>query len=208
MTQMTHLPVVSPRVIKIIQLLFSPSLGRSPPPGWSNTQTTLGVYGIVTQGQGSARNAAGVSNRPVRARKPTAKLKALSNALGSNKKRTVIITDDEDEAQPQKKKKKPREVEGKPNSDEDSVNPNEGPRKLNTRVFSEASEDAADTYANTEVSSKVSSDLGDPGNAATEDADATDEKGHSSDEELEYSQMDEMAAKDTQVSNNSYPGLL
>ena len=110
MTQMTHLPVISPWVIKINSFLFSPSLGRSIPPGWSNAQTTLGVYGIVTQGQGSAKNAAGVSNRPVRTCKPTAKLKALGDALASKKKQTVIITNDEDELQPQKKKKKPKKL--------------------------------------------------------------------------------------------------
>jgi hypothetical protein len=77
----------------------------------------------------------------------------------------------------------------------------------NTRVFSEASEDAADTYANTEVSSKVSSDLNDSGNVSTEHANITDAEG-GSDEELEYSQMDEMAAKDVRVSNDCYPGVL
>jgi hypothetical protein len=165
------------------------------------------VYGVVTQGQGSAKDAAGVSERPVRVRKPTAKLKALGDAPASKKKRAVI-TDDEDEAQPEKKKKKkkPKVVEGKPDGDEDSVNPDKGPRKLNTCVFSEASEDAADTYANTEVSS----DLNDSGNMSTEQADATDVNGGSSDdsEELEYSQMEEMAAKDAHVSNSCYPGHL
>jgi hypothetical protein len=88
------------------------------------------VYGVVTQGQGSAKDAAGVSNRPVRIRKPTAKLKALGDAPASKKKRMVNITDDEDEAQPQKKKNKARVVEGTPDSDKDSLNRNERPRRL------------------------------------------------------------------------------
>ena len=168
------------------------------------------MYGVITQGQGPAKAAgsggftSSITKRSARTRKLTAKLKeALAHAPASKKKQTVILTDDEDEAPPQKRKRKSRVVEGNPDSDEDSINPNERPRKQKTRVFSQASEDAADTYANTEVSS----DLDDPGYLSTELADATEAKESSSDE-LEYSQMDEMATKDARVSNNPYPGML
>ena len=167
------------------------------------------MYGVVTQGQGPAKAAgdggftSNISKRSARTRKPTAKLKeALAHAPASKKKQTVILTDDEDEVPPQKRKRKPRVVEGNPDSDEDSIN-HERPRKQKTRVFSQASSDAADTRANTEASS----DLDDLEYLSTEPADATEAKGDSSDE-LEYSQMDEMANKDARVSDNPYPGLL
>ena len=128
----------------------------------------------------AAGETSSVSKRSARARKPTAKLKeALTCAPASKNKRTVIITDDEDEARPQRRKIKPKVVEGNPDSDVDSVNLDEGPRKPKARVFSQASEDAQDTRANTEASSN----LDDSGNVSTGEANATDAKGWSSDEE-------------------------
>ena len=172
---------------------FSPSLGRNTPPQRSRTQTTLGAYGVVTQGQGPAKHAAGVSNRPARARKPT--VKALAQTPVSKKKKAVIITDDEDEVQPQKRKKM---SQGDFEGNADTANLDEGPRQLITHVFSQASEDAQDTSGNTEVFSN----LDDSENVSTGEVNA--------DDEWQFSQMEEMAAndaKDARVSNNCCPSL-
>ena len=154
----------------------------------------MGAYGVVTHGQGPAKNAAGVSVRPARTRKPT--VKALAQAPVSKKKKVVIITDDEDEAQPQKRKKMSQgDLEG----NVDSANLDEGPRQLNARVFSQASEDDQDTSGNTEAFSN----LDDSENVSTGEVNA--------DDEWQFSQMEEMAAndaKDARVSNNYCSSLL
>ena len=117
-------------------------------------------------------------------------------------RRKAAITDDgEDKAQPPKKKPKTRlQDEGGPDTATEQISLNKGPKQLNTRVFSQASEDAKDTHTNTEASD----DWDDSGNEETNtDADA---RGRASDEEeWGFSQLDEMATQDAQVRNASYP---
>ena len=67
---------------------------------------------------------------------------------------------------------------------------------MKTWVFSQASEDAQDTQANTEASF----DLGDSENEFTGAGHMTE--GGSDEEEWKYTQLDKMAAKDVGVSNN------
>ena len=151
----------------------------------------------------------GANKRPAHARKLPAKFKdALTGsgacAQASKIRRTAVITDDEDKAQPRKKKPKTRLLVDE-ETDTDQVNLNKGPKQLKTRVFSQASEDAQDTRANTEVSSH----LNDSGNASTGETNTTDAGGCVSDEEeWGYSQLDKMATKDAQVRMCITPKLL
>jgi hypothetical protein len=164
----------------------------------------LGAYG-VTQGQGPANgNAVGgstnsVSKRSARICKPTAKLEALtiSGVLASRTKRNVVLTDDEEEVGPRKKTKVPLLAEDDPDIDSEETGLDERPKRMTTRVFSQASEDAQVTRANTEASFN----LEDSENEFT-GAGNTTEAGGSDEEEWNYSQLDEMAAKDARVSNN------
>lgn len=172
---------------------------------------------MVTQGQNSASDG-GISGDggstsgtsklecPARIRKLPAKFKDALTDSGSMQaskiRRTTAITDDEDKAQPAKKKPKTRLlVEGEPNTDTDQVSLNEGPNQKNACVFSQASEDAQDTRANTDVSSNQDDDGGEESQETNSNAKgcATDE------EEWGYSQLDEMASKDAQVSKTHYP---
>jgi len=171
----------------------------------------LGAYGVTTQGQGPANGDAvggstnNVSKRSARIRKPTAKLKealTISGALASRTKRNVVITDDEEEAGPRKKTKESLILEDSddPNIDSNETGLGKQPKRMKTRVFSQASEDAQVTRANTEVSFN----LEDSGTEFTGPCNMTEagESDHSDEEEWKYSQLDEMAAKDAQVSNN------
>jgi hypothetical protein len=72
---------------------------------------------------------------------------------------------------------------------------------LKTHVFSQASEDPQDTGANTKASN--SSDESD--NAATEETDAKGQLSDEEDLEWKYSELDEMATKDAQVSKIVLP---
>ena len=125
------------------------------------------------------------------------KVEGTGPCTSIKEKKKEIISNDEDEAWPQKRKKASG---GNLDHDADSVNLDEGRKKLRARVFSQASEDAQDTNGNTEASS----DLDDSGKVSTGEADGTDE-------EWQFSQMQEMAvkdAKDVRVSNNCYMRLL
>ena len=87
-------------------------------------------------------------------------------------------------------------VEDEPNVNSKETSLNERPKRTKTRVFSQESEDAQVTRANTEASFN----LGDSDNEFTGAGHTTE--GGSDEEEWKYLQLDEMAAKDVQVSNN------
>ena len=172
--------------------LSSPWLGRSSPPQWS-TQTTLGAYGVIARGQNSANDNAiggvgnttsGTSKRPAHVHKLLAKFKDApignSSVQASKIRRNVAISNDEDQAQPQKKKPKTRLlIEAGPDTDIDQVS-------------------LSDTCAYTDVSSNWD----DSGKVSIEEANTSDAMGCGShEEEWEFSQLDQMAAKDAQVSN-------
>lgn len=169
----------------------------------------MNAFGVITQGQNSTEDNAivdsthGISKRLPRTRKLPAKFKdtltsdrqilktAGKKATG---KRNIVITDDEDEVEPRKKKKPKTRTPGFPAGD------NPGSR-LKTHVFSRASEDAQDTHANTEGSSN----LDDSGNRSAGETNATDARGQASDEEWEFSQLDDMAVKDAKVRDTHQP---
>ena len=165
----------------------------------------MGAYGVVTQGQGPANgDAVGGSTNSISKcsaciRKPTAKLKealTVSSALASRTKRNVVISDDEEDEGPRKKTKAQLPVEDEPDIDSEETSLDERPKRTKTRVFSQESEDAQVTCANTEASFN----LGDSDNEFTGAGHTTE--GGSDEEEWKYSQLDEMAAKDMRVSNN------
>jgi hypothetical protein len=121
-----------------------------------------------------------------------------SGMLVSKMKHSVVITDDEEDVGPQKKKAKVsglEEDDSDINSDKTGLD--EGPKRKKTCVFSQASEDAQDTCEKTEVSS----DVDDSEDECTGEGNTTDAR-ESDEEEYNYSQLDEMATKDAQVSNN------
>jgi hypothetical protein len=148
-----------------------------------------------------------VSAHPIRACKLPAKFKEALTGSGektSKIKRKVII-DGKEKAKPPKKSKMRLEVEELDTADTDQVNLDKGPKGLNTRVFSQASEDAQDTHANTEVSSN----LDDSGNTSTEEYERSNTRGSATDEEeWVYSQLDTVATKDAQVRTHITPRLL
>ena len=121
----------------------------------------------------------------------------MSGALASRaNKRNVVISDDEEDEGPRKKTKARLPVEDDPDIDSEETGLDERPKRMKTRVFSQASEDAQVTRANTEASFN----LGDSENEFTGAGHTTE--GGSDEEEWKYSQLDEMAAKDARVSNN------
>jgi hypothetical protein len=166
----------------------------------------LSAFGVITQGQTSTEDndignsTNGVSStrlRVLRARKLPAKFKdALTSDVQVSKtarKKTLakrnVIADDEDEDQPRKKKKtKTQTLAG-----------DDPGSRSKTRVFSPVSEDTHDTHANTHGSNNP-----DLGNISTSETDRTDTRGWASDEEWEFSQLDDMAVKDAQVRNTRY----
>jgi hypothetical protein len=153
---------------------------------------------------GSTNN---VSTCPICACKLPAKFKEALTGSGektSKIKRKVII-DGEEKAKPPKKSKTRLEVKELDTADTDQVNLDKGPKGLNTCVFPQASEDAQDTHANTEVSSN----LDDSENASTEENERSNTRGCATDEEeWLYSQLDMMATKDAQVRTRITPRLL
>jgi hypothetical protein len=148
-----------------------------------------------------------VSACPICAYKLPAKFKEALTGSGkktSKIKRKVII-DGEEKAKPPKKSKTRLEVEELDTADTDQVNLDKGPKGLNTRVFSQASEDAQDTHANTEVSSN----LDNLGNTSTEENERSNTRGSTTDEEeWAYLQLDTMATKDAQARTCITPRLL
>jgi hypothetical protein len=86
-----------------------------------------------------------------------------------------------------------------PDIDSDETCLGKQPKRMKTRVLSQASEDAQGTRANTEASFNLDSETEFTGPCNTTEAGESD---HSDEEEWKYSQLDEMAAKDTRVSNN------
>jgi hypothetical protein len=174
----------------------------------------LSAFGVTRNGQNNADHddvggtANGLSKRPTRTRKPTAKVQeALTSAssaqISKRTKRSVVISGDEDETHPQKKKNKSKVVV-ESDADTDVVSLNEDPpKKSKTRVFSRASEDSQDTHGNT---TKASTSLGDLGNTSTGEANTSGVRGRGlDDEEWQYLELDEMATKDTQVSHIALP---
>lgn len=96
----------------------------------------------------------GISECPACVCKLPAKYKdALtgSSVQASKVWRTAVITDDEDKAQPRKKNPKTR-LPVEDTMDTDQADLNKGPKQPKTCVFSQASEDAQDACASTEVS--------------------------------------------------------
>jgi hypothetical protein len=197
-------------------LTFIASLGRSSLPRRSSTQTSLSDFGVTMQGKNPANgdsvddvkdSANDISKHPVHVRKMPAKYKdgdTRSGVQASKIRRTDITTDDEDRLQPRKKKPKTKiVVEDDLEADTDQVSPNKGPNTQKTHVFSQASEDAQNTRANTGVSSW----LDDSGNAST--GEMTTEEGRclSDEEEWGYSQLDKMVTKDAQVRTHITPKL-
>ncbi|KAN0138441.1 Ribonuclease H-like domain containing protein [Lactarius tabidus] len=188
------------------------STGRSSPPRRLSTQTSLTEFGAIRRGVNPAdENGVGgiggstnnVSARPIRACKLPAKFKEALTGSGkktSKIKRKVII-DGEEKAKPPKKSKTRLEAKELDTTDTDQVNLDEGPKGLNTRVFSQASEDAQDTHANTEVSSN----LDNSGNTSTEENERSNTRGSVTDEEeWAYLQLDMMATKDAQIASTHH----
>ena len=106
-----------------------------------------GVGGVVGSNNG-------ISEHPAHVCKLPAKYKdALtgSSVQASKVWRTAVITDDEDKAQPRKRNPKTR-LPVEDTMDTDQADLNKGPKQPKTCVFSQASEDAQDTCASTEVS--------------------------------------------------------
>lgn len=191
---------------------FSPSLGRSAPSRQPSgtTQTTLGAFGITTKSPDVVPDDDTVSGtaktnekRPVRARKPTAKVKEALASSGARAKakvirRTVVSSDDEDnQGQPPTKKKKRTNVSVPSDADTEVSLANDPPNALRPHVFPRVSEDSRDICAN-----RVPSNSNDLGAGSTEEeVDASDARGRASDEEWEFSQLDEMATNDAKVSS-------
>jgi hypothetical protein len=174
----------------------------------------LSDFGIISRGKnpadddsvgGVVGSSNGVSERPARVRKLPAKYKDARTGSGVQAlkvRRTAVITDDKGKVQPRKKKPETRLLV-EDMTDTDQVDLNKGPKQSKTRVFSQASEDAQDTCANTEASNH----LDDSGNQSTGEANTTDAGGCVSDnEEWGYSQLDKMATKDAQV-RTCYPEI-
>jgi hypothetical protein len=165
------------------------------------------VFGVITQGQKPEGDVIGSSNNSVskhssRICKLPAKFKEAPTAATRppgqrSKTEQSIVTDDEDISQPCKKKKKARVVTEKDaDTDNDNISIDEGSKRSKTHVLSQVPEDTQDTHANT----KASNDLDGSGNASSGDTNMMEGGSWESDEELDYSQMDKMATKDTKVS--------
>ena len=95
----------------------------------------------------------GVCNCPACVCNLPAKFKDLHTRRGmqtSKVKRYTVITDGEDKERPPKKKPKTSLLE-KLDTETGHISLDEGPKQMNTHVFSQVSEDAQDTCENTEV---------------------------------------------------------
>jgi hypothetical protein len=167
----------------------------------------LKAFGIVSRGQKPADdNDAGSSSNstckcPTCIHKIPAKYKEVALTSGAQvlkAKRGVDNANDEELEQPRKRKSKRSVVEEGPKTDTDNVSLNKEPNRMKTCVFSQASEDAQDAYANTEASNG----LDESGNTSTGDINTADARGVVSDEEWEYAQLDNMATKDAKVSKH------
>ncbi|KAN0130476.1 Ribonuclease H-like domain containing protein [Lactarius tabidus] len=163
---------------------------KSSPPRQSSTQTTLSVFGVVTQGQKPEGDVIGSSNN---SEAPTAATRPPGQR---SKTEQSIVTDDKDILRPCKKKKKARVItENDADTDNDNISIDEGSKRSKTHVLSQVPEDTQDTHANT----KASNDLDGSGNTSSGDTNTTEGGSWESDEELDYSQMDKMATKDTKT---------
>jgi hypothetical protein len=170
----------------------------------------LGSFGVVTQGRDSDA-ATGTSNnvnkRPSRLRKPTTKLKeaqalTCSSKKASKTKQCVLISDDEDQDRPQRRigRKRARVlVEDDLDTDSNKVSHSEVSNSSKAHLFSRASEDAQDDHVNKEVSNSLDKS----GDTSTAETNATKENGQESEDEgWQFSQLNEMATKDAQVSKS------